>query len=92
MTPTQWTQRLRSYISSIYPQMSEQDLETWSTHCCRRGAAADILHREGLSGKGGLEEMLREADWSSAKGSHPYTPADEIEAVSMGELMIEQLE
>jgi hypothetical protein len=92
MTPTQWTLQLREYIAEIHPHLTTEDLATWTSHCCRRGAAADILHRQGLTGKGGLDDMLREADWASAKGSHPYTPADEIEAVTMGELMIEELD
>ena len=90
--PTAWTQKLRSYLSQVYPQATREDLATWTSHCCRRGAAADILHRQGLAGGGGLKDMLREADWSSPKGSHPYTPADEIEAVSMGEVLIEEMD
>ena len=91
-TPDKWTKQLRTYLKAEYPAMSDEDDLTWTTHCCRRGAAADILHRQGLTGAGGLEQMLLEADWSTPKGSHPYTPADEIEAVSMGEVLIEQLD
>ena len=76
----------------IYPHMSEEDLNSWSTHSCRRGAAADILHRQGLGKDGGLETMLLMADWASPQGAHPYTPADEIEAVSMGEVLIDKLD
>ena len=79
-------------MREIFPSMSEQDVTSWTTHSCRRGAAADILHRQGLSHSGGLEEMLMQADWSSPQGAHPHTPADEIEAVAMGELLIEKLD
>ena len=72
--------------------MSQEDVRSWTTHSCRRGAAADILHSQGLSDKGGLKEMLLEADWATPKGAHPYTPADEIEEVSMGEILIDQLD
>ena len=55
-------------------------------------AAADILHRQGLTDEGGLEAMLRQADWAGPKGAHPYTPADEIEGAAMGELLIDNLD
>jgi len=91
-SPDRWTKKLRGYLREIYPGMPETELQSWTTHACRRGAAADILHSQGLGDKGGLKEMLLEADWASPQGAHPYTPADEIEEVSMGEVLIDQLD
>ena len=87
-----FTRKLRGYIRELYPQMPEDEILTWTTHSCRRGAAADILHRQGLTDDGGLDAMLRMADWSGPKGAHPYTSADEIEGAAMGDLLIDNLD
>ena len=63
--------------------LSENAAALWTTHVSRRGAAADILHRQGL------QAMLQQGDWKSARGAHPYTPKDEIDEIQMGEVLID---
>ena len=85
-----WTRTLRRGLEAL--GMAHEKVEQWTTHCCRRGAAADILHRQGLTQEGGFEAMLTAADWSSARGAYPYTPVDEIEQELIGDVIIDGLD
>ncbi len=85
-----WTAKLRGALTELGVQ--EEDAMKWSTHVCRRGAAADILHRKDAFGKGGLRDMLQMGDWSGEKAANPYTPRDEVEAVTMGEIMLADMD
>jgi hypothetical protein len=74
-----WTSRLHIYLNALGMETSG-----WATHCCRRGAAADMLASEGL------RVMLQTGGWSSSRSAFPYTPAEEIKMTMMANLRIDE--
>ena len=49
----------------------------WTSHCFRRGSAADMLEANGVNA------MLRHGEWSSPQAAEPYASRDEQQASSI---------
>ena len=60
------------------------DADKYTSHCFRRGAAADVLEAHGLA------SMLRFGQWSSASAAEPYASRDEQTAAALGTALLEQ--
>ena len=61
--------RLRPAI--IETGVSEQQAQSWTSHCFRRGSGVDVLEAQGVAA------MVRHGDWANARSAEPYASRDE---------------
>ena len=50
------------------------NLPLWTSHCFRRGSAADVLRAQGV------KAMIDHGEWSSSRAAEPYASRDEQDA------------
>ena len=64
-------------IASMLRELGVPQVESYSSHCFRRGSAVDILEKHGL------HAMLRFGQWHSPMAAAPYASPDEQAAVGL---------
>jgi len=67
----------------LLEHLAVEDHSRFTSHCFRRGAAADVLEEHGLA------SMLNFGQWSSPGAAMPYASADEQTARALGNAVLD---
>ena len=98
MSVAAYTSGLRRLLAQAGVPSAE--LASWTSHCARRGSAADVLAAEGplpkaLVGsrvggarRGGLANMLAHGEWASKASASHYASLDEMNQHAMAHFLI----
>ena len=100
MSAEQYTRDLRKLLGLA--GVPEDELNLWTTHCARRGSAADVLAAEGpipvalgglnARGTSGLTGMLAHGQWCSKSSASHYASKDEMDSHALAHGIINDSE